>query len=343
MTEQPEARSSGKPRLVIPDDINGAYASSAELDRLRAAAEVTIHGNRAGDEAELMGRIRDAHVVLSFRPAFTRFPRPVLQAAHELRMICISGTGTEDVDVAAATERAIAVTNVVGSANRGVAELALAFMFALARHVPAQDRSIRRGEWAGREGIELGGKVLGIIGISGISSELAPLARALGMQVVSWSRNNDPARAQAIGARAVAFDDVLAQADIVSLHVRLSDATRNMIGAAQLARMKRGALLINTARGGLVDEPALLAALRSGQLAGTGLDVFATEPLPKGHPLLAMDNVVMTPVSAWNTADASRRMIRQSIDNVMGFLSGRPINVVNPAALNQSLQKGAHP
>lgn len=328
MTKQREARSSGTPRLVIPDDIIGAYASSAELDRLRAAAEVTIHGTRAGDEAELMGRIRDAHVVLSFRPAFTRFPRPVLQAARELRMICISGTGTEDVDVAAATERAIAVTNVVGSANRGVAELALAFMFALARNVPAQDRSIRRGEWAGREGIELGGKVLGIIGISGISSELAPLARALGMQVVSWSRNNDP-------ARAVAFDDVLAQADIVSLHVRLNDATRNMIGAAQLARMKRGALLINTARGGLVDEPALLAALRSGQLAGTGLDVFATEPLPKDHPLLAMDNVVMTPVSAWNTADASRRMIRQSIDNVVGFLSGRPINVVNPAALNQ--------
>src|SRR5262249_2329051 len=162
---------------------------------------------------------------------------------------------------------------------------------------PAQDRAIRRGEWKAMQGVELGGKTLGIVGVSGISSELAPLARGLGMRVISWSRNNDPARAAAIGAEAVGFDELLASAHVVALHVRLNDATRNMIGAPQLARMKRGAILINTARGGVVDENALVQALNSGRISGAGLDVFAQEPLPGGHPFLTMDNVVMTPVS----------------------------------------------
>jgi phosphoglycerate dehydrogenase-like enzyme len=320
-------------RIVIPDDINGAYAAAPETERLRAAAEVDIHATRAASETELAARIRDATVVLSFRPAFTRFPESVLQAAPQLRMICISGTGVEDVDVAAATARGIAVANVVGAANRAVAELCLALMLAVARAVPWQDQAVRRGEWTGRQGIELGGKVLGIVGLSAIARELCPMAQALGMHVISWSRDNDPARAAAVGSTAVPLDELLQRADVISLHARLTDATRHMIGAERLALMKDGAILINTGRGGLIDEPALLAALQSGKLAGAGLDVFAAEPLPAGHPLLAMDNVVMTPVSAWNTVDASARMIRQSIDNVVAFLSGTPVNVVNPQAL----------
>jgi phosphoglycerate dehydrogenase-like enzyme len=320
-------------KVVIPDDINGAFASSRSLARLESGAAIAIHGSRPAGEAELIGRIRTAAIVLSFRPAFTRFPQAVLAAAAGLRMVAISGTGVEDVDVAAATARGIAVTNVVGPSNRAVAEHCLALLFAVARAVPAQDRSIRRGDWQAVQGIELGGKVLGIVGVSGISSELAPLARALGMTVISWSRNNDPARAAAVGAQAVPLDHLLATADVVSLHVRLNDETRGMIGAAQLARMKPGAILINTARGGLVDETALVGALQGGRLFGAGLDVFAQEPLPGGHPFRSMDNVVMTPVSAWSTADASARMIDQSIDNVLSFLSGTPINVVNPGAL----------
>ncbi len=333
MASRDTAGTSGAPRVVIPDDINSAYTASPELERLRALAQVEVHTTRPADESDLAARVRGADVVLSFRPAFTRFPKSVLQAAQRLRMVCISGTGVEDVDVAEATARGIAVTNVVGSANRAVAELCLALMFAVARQLPAQDRAIRRGEWAGREGIELGGKVLGLVGISGISGELAPMAAALGMQVISWSRHNDPARARAVGATAVSFDEVLARSDLLSLHVRLNAETRHMIGAAQMARMKPGAILINTARGGVVDEAALIAALERGRLAGAGLDVFAVEPLPKDHPFLRMDSVVMTPVSAWNTADSSQRMIRQSVDNVVGFLSGHPINVVNPTAL----------
>ena len=321
------------PIVVIPDDIGGSFHSSPDIDRLRKVATVVVHGSRPSGDAELIERIRDATVILSFRPAFTKFPKHVLDAAPHLRMVCISGTGVEDVAVGEATARRIAVANVPGPSNRAVAEHCLALLFAVARAIPAQDRAIRHGAWKAAQGIELGGKVLGIVGVSGISSQLAPLARALGMEVISWSRNNDAGRAAAVGSRAVPFDDLLAAADVISLHVRLNDTTRHMIGADQFARMKRSAILINTARGGVIDEDALVRALRSGQIAGAGLDVFAHEPLPAGHPFLSMDNVVMTPVSAWSTVDASARMINQSIENVVRFIGGAPVNIVNPGAL----------
>jgi phosphoglycerate dehydrogenase-like enzyme len=323
-----------KPTIVVPDDIGRAFKSSATIGRLSKNAALIFYEERAKDEAELIERIRPANIVLSFRPAFTKFPKSVLDGAPNLRMICSSGTGVEDIAVSEATARKIAVANVPGPSNRAVAEHCLALLFSVARAVPSQDRVVRRGEWKAIQGIELGGKTLGIVGVSGISSELAPIARGLGMNVISWSRNNDAGRAAAIGSQAVSFDELLASADVISLHVRLSDETRNMMGAPEFARMKRGAIVINTARGGLIDEDALVHALNSGQVAGAGLDVFAREPLPSGHPFLTMENIVMTPVSAWSTVDASARMINQSIENVAQFLAGAPVNVVNPSALS---------
>jgi D-3-phosphoglycerate dehydrogenase / 2-oxoglutarate reductase len=319
--------------IVVPDDIGGSFKAAADIERLKQIGNVVFYENRASDEAELIERVRTANVILSFRPAFTKFPKTVLEAAPDLRLVCISGTGVEDVAVSEATARRIAVANVPGPSNRAVAEHCLALVFAVTRAIPAQDRAIRRGEWKAVQGLELGGKTLGIVGVSGISSELAPLARALGMRVISWSRNNDPERAAAIGSQAVPLDELLASADVISLHVRLNDTTRHMIGAEQLARMKQGAILINTARGGVVDEAALLRALESRKIGGAGLDVFAQEPLPAGHPFLSAENVVMTPVSAWNTVDASARMINQSIENVVQFLAGKPVNVVNLSEL----------
>jgi len=319
--------------IVVPDDIGGSFKSSPNIERLKKIANVEFHSQRASGDPELIERVRHANVILSFRPAFTKFPKPVLDGAPNLRMVCISGTGTEDVAVTDATARGIAVTNVPGPSNRAVAEHCLALLFAVARAVATQDRAIRRGEWKAIQGIELGGKTLGIVGVSGISSELAPLARALGMKVISWSRNNEAVRAAAIGSQAVPLNELLATADVISLHVRLNDATRHMIGVDQFARMKRGTILINTARGSLVDEAALLSSLSSGQVGGAGLDVFETEPLSAGHPFLTNENVVMTPVSAWSTVDASARMINQSIENVVQFLAGAPVNIVNPAAL----------
>lgn len=324
-------------KVVIPDDISGSYASCEDIERLRAVAEVEMFPTHPGSEAELTRRIRDANVILSFRPAFTKFPASAIAACPALRMICISGTGVEDVDVAAATARGIAVANVPGPSNRAVAELCFALMLDVARSVALQDRRIRRGEWQAVQGLELGGKTLGIVGLSGIARELAPLAASFGMRVLSWSRNNDPARAAAAGATAVSLAELFAQADVLSLHLRLHPQTRGFIGEPEFARLKTGAILINTARGEIVDETALIAALESGKLRGAGLDVFAQEPLPRDHRLLTLDNVVMTPVAGWNTIDAARRMLRQSIDNVACFLAGNPINIVNqPAKGTQS-------
>ncbi|HVY43337.1 MAG TPA: D-2-hydroxyacid dehydrogenase family protein [Hyphomicrobiaceae bacterium] len=320
-------------RIVIPDDITGSYRHSPDTARLKAKAEVEIHASPAASEGELVARIREADVVLSFRPAFTRFPASVISACQHLRMICISGTGVEDVDVAEATRRGIAVSNVVGSSNRAVAEHALALMLDVSRRVSEQDRAIRGGTWLAQQGIELGGKTLGIIGLSAIAQSLIPLGAGIGMRVLSWSRNNDPQRARAAGATAVELDELLAQSDVVSIHLRLFPQLTGFIGEKQIARMKPGAIFINTARGELVDEKALEAALQNGHLRGAGLDVFASQPLPPDHPLRRLPNVVMTPASAWNTVDASARMIGQSIDNVLAFIAGAPINVVNAAAL----------
>jgi D-3-phosphoglycerate dehydrogenase len=320
-------------KVAVPDDISGAFQESQETARLRAAANVVIYGSRINGADDLIARVQDADIVLSFRPAFTRFPASVIAACSKLRMICISGTGVEDVDVSEASKRGIAVTNVRGSSNRAVAEQALALMLDVARRVTAQDRAIRDGIWQPQQGIELGGKTIGIAGLSAIAQQLVPLCAGIGMRVLSWSRDNSPDRARAAGATAVELEQLLAESDVISLHMRLFPELAGFFDQTKFARMKRGAIFINTARGELVDEEALQAALEQGQLSGAGLDVFAAQPLPPGHPLRHLPNVVMTPSSAWNTADASGRMIQQSIDNVLAFLAGQAINVVNAAAL----------
>jgi phosphoglycerate dehydrogenase-like enzyme len=202
--------------------------------------------------------------------------------------------------------------------------------------VTAQDRAIRSGTWQSRPGVELGGKTLGIVGLSAIARELAPLAAAIGMRVLSWSRDNDPARAAAVGAKAAPLEEVLAQADVLSLHLRLFPELKGFMDARKFAQMKPGAILINTARGELIDDDALIVALTSGKLRGAGLDVFSQQPLPPNHPLLGLPNVVVTPSTAWNTVEASQRNTRRAIDNVIGFIAGRPNDIVNAAALGRA-------
>ena len=329
MTQDP-----ARPHIVIPDDIANRYGGNPEeLERLRAVAELTIHNDRP-TLAQLADRIRDADIVLSFRPAFTRFPREVIEPAQRLRFLCIAGAGTEDVDVGYATSRGIAVGNVAGS-RRALVEQCIALLFAVTRRIAEQDRSIRRCEWKPLQGVEVGGKTLGIIGLSATAREFAPLARALGMEVISWSRDNDPARAAAVGAMAVELDDLLARSDVVSLHLRLYPELVGFLSRERLNRMKPGAILLNTARGELVDEVAMIEALRNGRLLGAGLDVFTQMPLPGGHPLLTLDNVVMTPSSGSNTVDSARRHLRRSIDHVLAFIHGEPVGIVNSDALGK--------
>jgi D-3-phosphoglycerate dehydrogenase len=324
-----------RPHVVIPDDIANRYSGHPEeLGRLQVLADVTVHGDRPSHEA-LAERIRDADVVLSFRPAFTRFPRSVIEGAHRLQFICIAGAGVEDVDVDYASSRGVAVGNVVGN-RRALAEHCLALLFAVSRRVAEQDRAIRHGIWQPLQGVELGGKTLGIIGLSATAREFAPLARALGMEVLSWSRDNSAERAAAVGAIATPLDEVLARSDVVSLHLRLFPELVGFLGRERFAQMKPGAILLNTARGELVDDAALVDALQSRKLRGAGLDVFTQMPLPPDYPLLALENVVMTPSCGWNTVDSAQRILGRSIDHVLAFLRGEPVSIVNMAALKPS-------
>ncbi len=325
-----------RPHVVIPDDIANRYGGHPEeLARLQAVADVTVHGDRPTPEA-LAERIRDADIVLSFRPAFTRFPRFVIEGAHRLQFICIAGAGVEDVDVDYASSRGIAVGNVVGN-RRALAEHCLALLFAVSRRVVEQDRAIRHGIWQPLQGVELGGKTLGIVGLSATAREFAPLARALGMDVLSWSRDNSAERAAAVGATAVSLEEVLSQSDVVSLHLRLFPELVGFLGRERFWKMKPGAILLNTARGELVDDAALVEALQSRRLRGAGLDVFKQIPLPPGHPLLALDNVVMTPSCGWNTVDSAQRILGRSIDHVLAFIRGEPMSITNAAALKPSI------
>jgi len=229
-----------------------------ELELLRDIGELRIYGDRAGGRDQLLERIRDADFIVNVR-AYTPLDHPTLEQLPRLRMIAVLGTGTDNVDLQAADRLGIVVTNAPGANARSVAEHAIALMLAVARHVPAHDRSLRAGEWRHYEGVELDGKTLGVVGLGNIGRAVAMIGSALGMKVIGWSPTHDADRAARAGVSLVEFGELLRESDVISLNVALSDKTRGLIGADELAIMRRGAILINTARGPLIDEQALIA------------------------------------------------------------------------------------
>jgi phosphoglycerate dehydrogenase-like enzyme len=265
----------------------------------------------------------------------------MLAALPDLAHIAVFGTGTDNIDLEAAARLGIVVSNAPGANARSVAEHAIALALAVARSIPRHDRDLRAGRWVHHEGPELEGKTFGVVGLGTIGRYAARIAAAFGMRVLGWSTTPNAERARAAGAELVAFDELLRQADIVSLHLAATERTRGIIGGRELALMKPGAILINTARGALIDEVALLEALRSGHLFGAGLDVFATEPLPAGHPFTTLENVVLTPHAGWITHEARQRLLRLPVENIAAHLAGTPRNVVNPSALDVARPFGA--
>ena len=321
-------------RIVIPDDFPPVYQGHDELDLLKPYGEVILYGTKAAGEQELIDRLKGAAALINIR-AYSSFTADVLAALPDLKIISILGTGTDNVDLEAASRLGIAVTNVPGASTVSVAELAIALMFAAARHVARADRAIRSGQWQHVQGIELRGKTMGIVGLGAIGQEVAIMARGLGMKVVAWSMTPDDERMRRVGATPVELNELLATSDVVSLHLRSSARTAGVIGARELSLMKPSAILVNTARGALVDETALAKALASGRLGAAGLDAFIQEPLPSDSPLLKLDNVVLTPHFGWVTDEATARLRQVPVVNLIAFFEGRPANVVNPAALER--------
>ena len=244
------------------------------------------------------------------------------QAPDSLKVISRYGVGVERVDLAAAAERGITVTNTPGVNAEAVADLTLGLMLAVARRIPALDRQVKAGAWPRTTGMEMSGKTLGILGLGAIGKAVAKRAQGFSMRILAHDPWLDAAYAEQHGILPTGLDELLAESDIVSLHLPLTAETENILCAERIARMKSGAILINTARGGLADETALLAQLVTGHLGGLGLDAFAVEP-PGDSPLFRFDNVVVTPHAGAHTAEATANMAIRSVENLMSVLSGR--------------------
>jgi len=299
------------------------YTAGPDLAaRLAALPGLRITVCAEQDDALLMPTLAEAEVLWHVLKPCTA---AMIEAAPRLRLIQKIGVGVNTIDLEAAKARGIPVCNLPGTNSRAVAEMTLALMLAVLRRVVRFDAGLRAGMWLDadlQDGVgELGGRVVGVVGYGAVPRLLAPVLRAMGCTVIYTSRRRV---ADAVGEWRV-LDALLAEADVVSLHVPLVRETERMIDAAALARMKRGAVLINTARGGLVDKAALVEALRSGQLAAAGLDVFAHEPTDAGDPLFALPNVVVTPHVAWLTTGTFERSFALAAENCRRVAAGEPL------------------
>jgi phosphoglycerate dehydrogenase-like enzyme len=313
------------PNVVVPDDCPPVLANSPALDVLRERATVAYFDTLPGSVERLIERIQEAEIAVNIRSS-SKFTAKVFESCSRLRLVSVWGTGTDNIDLTAAARRGVTVTNTPGVSAFSVAEHALALMLAVARRIPAQDAAVRGGEWPRGQGVELRGKTLGIVGLGAIGRRFAELGRAIGMRVVAWTMHPDAS----LGIDLVELEELLRSSDVVSLHVRLSPQTVGMIGAREFGLIRHSAILVNTARGPIVDEAALLEALTSKRIAGAGLDVFTAEPLPAGHPLTKLPNVVLTPHSAGITPEALESGLQLAVSNVWSFLEGNPVNVVTP-------------
>lgn len=311
------------PKLVVPDDWPNVLASSAGFAALHEIAKVEYYDSLPGSVEGLIERIRDAELVINIRSS-SRFTADVFQQCPRLRMVSVWGTGTDHIDLAAAASHDVTVANTPAVSASSIAEQALTLMLAVARRIPQQDAAVRAGGWPRGQGLELRGKTLGIVGLGAVGRRFAELGRGIGMRIIAWTMHPDPA----LGFDLVDLDGLLRSSDVVSLHLRLSDQTKGMIGARELGLMKESAILVNTARGPIVDEEALVAALSTQRIRGAGLDVFSTEPLPDGQPLTKLSNVVLTPHCAGITPEALEAGLQMAVENVRDFLDGRPSNVV---------------
>jgi phosphoglycerate dehydrogenase-like enzyme len=280
-------------QVAILDDYQDVALTLADWSEVASRATITVFNDHVADPAAVVERLEPFDVICVMRER-TPLPREVIERLPRLKMIASTGPFNASVDVAAAKERGIHVSTTGGYVESTV-ELTWALILATARRIVDESVSVRGDGWQTTVGRQLGGTVLGVLGLGRIGSRVARVGEAFGMDIIAWSANLTPEGAEQAGATYVSKQELFASADVLSIHLVLSDRSRGLVGAEEFALMKPTALLVNTSRGPIIDEPALLDALRARRIGGAGLDVFDTEPLPAGHPLRSLDNVVATP------------------------------------------------
>jgi phosphoglycerate dehydrogenase-like enzyme len=316
-------------RVAILDDYQGIALSMADWKGLPAGSEVTAFRDHLADEDALVQRLAGFEVVVAMRER-TPFPGRLLQRLPSLKLLVTTGGRNASIDLAAAHEHGIVVCGTRSLATP-TSELTWGLILGLVRNIPAEDRSIRDGGWQTGAGPSLEGKTLGVMGLGNLGTRVTSVALAFGMEVIAWSQNLTAERAEAAGARLVTKDELLAQSDVLTIHLVLSDRTRGIVSRRDLDLMKPTAYLVNTSRGPIVDEQALVESLVAGRIAGAAIDVFDEEPLPAGHPLRSLPNTVVTPHIGYVTADNYRLFYGDVVEDINAFYAGQPIRLLQPS------------
>jgi len=319
-------------RVAVSDDYQGAVATLDCFSKL-AGHDVTIHRDTVTDVDALAERFRDTEALVLIRER-TRIPRQLVERLSALRLIAQTGRGIPHIDLDACTEHGVAVS-IGGGSPVAPAELTWALTLAARRHIPRETAAVRAGGWQTTIGSELAGTTLGIYGYGAIGALVARYGAAFGMRVVASGREGSLARAAADGVETVSRETLFRDSDVLSLHVKLTDETRGIVTAADLAAMKPSALLVNTARSGLIEPGALAAALRRGRPGFAAVDVFDKEPAPAGDPLVAHENALCTPHIGYVTRESYELYFGQAFDQVHAFAAGTSSGVVNPDALGR--------
>jgi phosphoglycerate dehydrogenase-like enzyme len=314
-------------RIAVLDDYQSVAATFTDWSQLPEPAEVVEFHDFVGDPDALVARLLPFDVIVAMRER-TPFPRDVLTRLPNLRLLVTTGMRNKSIDVGAATELGITVCG-TGAQATATVELTWALILATLRHIPQEDASIRAGGWQQTIGGDLAGSTLGVIGLGRIGSQVARIAAAFGMDVVAWSQNLTDERAAEVGARRVEKDELFATADVVTVHLLWSKRTRGLIGADDFALMKHTAVFVNTSRGPIVEEAALIAALREGTISGAGIDVYDQEPLPRDHPLRDLRRAVLTPHLGYVTRGSYDVYYREAVEDVAAYLAGAPIRVIS--------------
>lgn len=324
-----------KPNLIVLDDYEGELAAAPAMERLRQLAEVTILDRPiAKNDASLLS---DCHVLLALRER-TKLDRQFFDSCPSLELVLQTGGHAYHVDQTAATEKGIVIAlgRRVTKPTIVIPELVFALLLGLVRQIYPLNTEMHSGSWPQLIGGSLAGRTLGILGYGRLGHPVARLAEAFGMQVVAWDRTGSSPGKDEFGVERLSLDDLLAISDVVSVHLRLSDASRGLLNREKLSKMKSGAILINTSRGAIIDEPALVEALREKRLAGAGLDVFCMEPLPESSELRSLPNVILTPHAGWKVRDVLHEFVEIAADQWEAWLgAGLPASeVLNPDSLD---------